>query len=124
LLRAPGSSYGGVSRTRPGPVLMTDLPFPFWLVTRGAGGQSAPVTASPGRVALFGGADKAAAFMAGRGEAGFEFRLVSRVTFHRLVDDLRASGMRFGVLDPTPDGNGPAFDLLALYVKLTRAEDG
>lgn len=88
---------------------MTDLLFPFWIVTQRRGPISLPVEphGMPGYIAAFSSAEKAASFMTQRGETEWENQLVSRSTLDSLIEELRTMvGMRGVCLDPTSSESG------------------
>lgn len=82
---------------------MTELTFPFWIVSRRRGVISLPVEPEgvTGYIAGFTTAEKAATFMSQRGETEWENKLVSRASIASLVDELRVMvGIRGICLDP------------------------
>lgn len=88
---------------------MTDLKFPFWVVTQRRGLISKPVEPDgmPGFAAAFSTAEDAARFMVARGESEWENRLVTGpATLQGFVADLRRIGLRGICLDPTQGEGG------------------
>ena len=83
-------------------------PFPFWIVTQRRGLLSRPVEpdGTPGFIAAFTTAEKAASFMVSRGESEWENRLVSRSTLSDLKNDLRQLGFQGLCLDPAKGDGG------------------
>jgi hypothetical protein len=87
---------------------MTELMFPFWIVTQRRGLISKPIgpDGMTGFIAAFSTAQNAAAFMVSRGETEWENKLISRSTLLDLMIDLRQLGIQGLCLDPTKDGTG------------------
>lgn len=100
------------ARTRNCEAAMTTLTFPFWIINQRRDLLSLPVqpAGTPGYVAAFSDAQKATAFMVGRGETSWEFKLVSRSSLASLLIELRLIGMRGLCLDPDEHGGGTAID--------------
>src|SRR4051794_12925104 len=82
---------------------MTRLTFPFWIVLQRRNLLSKPVEpdGTPGFIAAFSTAEKAASFMVIRGETEWENRLISRSTLADLKADLGQLGFQGLCLDPT-----------------------
>ena len=96
---------------------MGGVSFPFRLVVQTDGGEPRPVALS-GRAVAFSAsesaADLAAAFMAARGTARWEFLLVGRTMVPPLVAQLKGWGLSGLLLDPAEDGPGVAVGFDAL----------
>ena len=90
---------------------MTELCFPFWIVTGRLGLIAKPVAAdgTPDFVAAFSTAQNAASFMVGRGATKWENHLVVRSTLVSLIDKLRLAGVRGLCIDPARDEPGVQF---------------
>ena len=80
----------------------SQLHFPFWLITQRRGPHSVPVFVGSvlGYVACFRSPRDATDFMVGRGETGWEFRLVARADLPALTAELQAAGALGLMQDP------------------------
>jgi hypothetical protein len=113
-----GGMVNGVGSTER--MAMTDLVFPFWIVTQRRGVISLPVEPEDvrGFTAVFTTAEKAAAFMAERHETEWECRQVSRSMLVTFLEDVRVMVGTQGIcLDPAKGkcGRKITFDEIERY---------
>jgi len=90
-------------------VAVSDVPFPFWIVTQRRGQISQPVEPEgvEGYAATFSKAEDAARFMVARKVAAWETTLVvGPATLAPVVADLRRIGMQGLCFNPTAEGGG------------------
>ena len=73
--------------------------FPFWMVW--LPGKSIPVLHAGGYLAVFSTAQQGTTFMVSIGATAWEFKLMSRGTFLRLLPNLRAMGLKGVCFDLT-----------------------
>ena len=73
--------------------------FPFWMVY--LPGKAIPVLHAGGYLAVFSTAQQGTAFMVSIGATAWEFKLMTRGTFLRLLPDLRAMGLKGVCFDLT-----------------------
>jgi hypothetical protein len=88
----------------------SELRYPLWILIHRGESPWRPVMLVPGYLAAFSDHERAAAFMAERGDPRWEFRLVVRPTLQRIADQLRRCGARGVQLDPDGSGTGAAID--------------
>jgi hypothetical protein len=72
--------------------------FPFWMVY--LPGKAIPVLHAGKYLAAFSTAQQGTTYMVNMGATAWEFKLMSRGTFLRLLPDLRAMGLKGVCLDP------------------------